>query len=373
MDGPDTTRRRWVAPGLAQLFEIVLDAAGDRRDLTLGERDRFFAAGQTAVDSGGSLSELIDGYLAGAGQLWEQVFGSIEPDGALEVGRSLRRVSESAVGALAEGFESAQRRFIRAEESLRRELFDDLLGGRLRDDPLDERATLAGLPTGVGFAVAVAETDQALSDSGPIHLRADTALAGRAPDRGLITFTKAGQLVVLLPKGTPGDLGFVHDELMSVHDADWWVGVGGRADDLGAVDRAYQEAREALGLCRLFGSARVGVYDTMLAHRVLAGSPEVAAELVAAVLGPLERSSRGDLLETLETFIAHGGNMAAVARAMALGPRTVSYRLDRIAELTGWSAREADGRFTLELALRCRPLVGRRSAGGASSARKRGR
>lgn len=373
MDGSEASGRPWVAPGLAQLFEIVLDAAGDRRDLTLGERDRFFAAGQTAVDSGGSLSELIDGYLAGAGQLWEQVFGSIEPDGALEVGRSLRRVSESAVGALAEGFESAQRRFIRAEESVRRELFDDLLGGRVRDDPLGERAALAGLPADGGFCVAVAETDQALSDSGPIHLRADAALAGRAPDRGLITFTKGGQLVILLPDGTPTDLRFVHDELTEAHRASWWVGIGGRAADLTAVEQAYQEARDALGLCRIFGSTRVGVYDTMLEQRLLAGAPDVAAELVATVLGPLEQSSRGDLLETLETFVDHGGNMAAVARAMSLGPRTVSYRLDRITELTGWSAREADGRFTLELALRCRPLVGRRGAGGVSSARHRSR
>ena len=42
-----------------------------------------------------------------------------------------------------------------------------------------------------------------------------------------------------------------------------------------------------------------------------------------------------DLLETLEVYLDSGQNMREAGRRLHLAPRTVAYRLDRIARLLG--------------------------------------
>ncbi len=80
-------------------------------------------------------------------------------------------------------------------------------------------------------------------------------------------------------------------------------------------------------------------------------------QLEARFVQPLEEVSRGDLLETLQTFLDCGGNTAEVARRLSVGTRTVGYRLERIAEVTGCSLRDPDQRLLLDLAMRARPLM----------------
>ena len=63
------------------------------------------------------------------------------------------------------------------------------------------------------------------------------------------------------------------------------------------------------------------------------------------------------LIETLQAHIAASGNLSATARALHLSARAVGYRLERIAQLTGHSPHDPEGRFVLELAVRARPLI----------------
>lgn len=349
-------RSEWIVPGLAQVLDLVLDAAGEQRDLTIGERDRVHETGVTAHDAGGSLSQLIEAYLAGAAELWESIFGVTEPGRAVEVGRNLRRVSEHAVAALAAGFETAQRRSIEAEEALRREVIHDLLVGGADPLELDERARFAGLDPEPVHHVVVAETATPISPTAPVHDRVRAELAARAPGRAMTTIITGGQLVVLVPADRPDQARVVLDALHGVDGHHWRCGVGRAAADLVDVHRAYAEAVEALRLARAFALDPFVSFDAVLPYRLIAADPGVAEELVAEVVAPLA-GARGDLLTTLAAFVEHGGNMAAVARALSLGPRSVAYRIDRIAELTGRSPRDPQGRLTLELALLCRRLV----------------
>jgi sugar diacid utilization regulator len=354
-----SNRSEWVVPGLAQILEIVLDAAGEQRGLTIGERDRIFATGEKAHEAGGTLSQLIEAYLAGAGELWENIFGVTEPGRAVEVGRTLRRASESAVAALASGFEAAQRRSIEAEEALRREVIHDLLTGRSDDALLEERVRFVGVATGRAYRVLVAESSTPVSELGPVQHRVQVELRSRAPERPMTTIVTSGHLVVIAPTDAVADLRIVEQALRSVDSTEWRCGIGGVARDLNQVHRSYEEARESVRLARSFDLDHFVAYDALLAHRLVAADVAVAEALVDAVVRPLEAVTRGDLLRTLDVFIAHGGNVAAVARALSLGPRSVAYRLDRIADLTGYSPRDPAGRLTLELALLCNRLVDR--------------
>jgi DNA-binding PucR family transcriptional regulator len=58
--------------------------------------------------------------------------------------------------------------------------------------------------------------------------------------------------------------------------------------------------------------------------------------------------------QTALAYVQHGGNAAAVARALGVHPQTARYRLARLRELLGDGLDQADTRFELELALRGR-------------------
>ena len=60
-------------------------------------------------------------------------------------------------------------------------------------------------------------------------------------------------------------------------------------------------------------------------------------ELMDAVLAPLATARGGaePLLVTLEAYFASGGNASLSARSLHLSVRALTYRLQRIAELTG--------------------------------------
>ena len=64
------------------------------------------------------------------------------------------------------------------------------------------------------------------------------------------------------------------------------------------------------------------------------------------------------LLDTLDAFLAHGGNLSATAHALDLHRNTLSYRLDKIASLTGLDPRSFDDAIQIRLSLLLRSLRG---------------
>jgi PucR C-terminal helix-turn-helix domain/GGDEF-like domain len=348
----------WVPPGLAQLFEIVLDAAG-RGGLDEAERQQFESAAAGAADTGASLSVLIDAYLRGAGELWENLF--IHTTGTtptVQLGRTLRQISEQAVGALAEGFEAAQRRNIRAEETARRELIDALLvGGPI--DPLwfDDRARTLGFPAEGPYQVAVCSPDDMLGDVDDIEVDVLHHLEGTFPGRGWVSVIRRGQLVVIASGARSAELASVIVVLAADPSRRWTVGIGDARGGPDGVQASYRQAAEAQRIGQTFGLGAVTVYAEVLVERLLSGHRPIVNQLHAEVVAPLEEATRGDLLETLEVFLATGGNTAEVARQISVGTRTVGYRLDRIEEVTGYAPRNPEHRLLLELAMRGRPLI----------------
>ena len=77
-----------------------------------------------------------------------------------------------------------------------------------------------------------------------------------------------------------------------------------------------------------------------------------------APLAELTPKARRRMEETALAYVQHGGNAAAMARAMHVHPQTARYRLSRLREVLGGGLDDPDGRFELELALRSRHLTG---------------
>lgn len=351
--GPEPT-----VPGLAKLFSVILDAAERRGRLDPAERQLFFEAGANAAEAEISMGTMVDAYLRGAGELWEVLFDEPNTSGhSVELSRALRQISESAVTELAEGFESTQRRHIRAEETARRELIVSLLSPGPTDPVwFDHHARSADFPVARSYTVAVADCEAPLVEGGSVHGHVQRHLRHRHPGRPWTVAVAKGQLVLIAGEAEPGELESIGPVLAAEAPGNWVVGVGDRLDAIDGIATSYARASEALRLGRLFGLGPVVHHDKLLVERLLAADPSITASLVAE-LEPLGNERHAPLLATLGAYFDANGNMADTARVLNIGPRTVAYRLDRISELTGHSPREASGRLTLELALRSRALA----------------
>ncbi len=90
--------------------------------------------------------------------------------------------------------------------------------------------------------------------------------------------------------------------------------------------------------------------DALLAERALDGDPLARRALQTTVVRPL-RAAGAEVLETVRAVLGSGGNLEASARALFVHPNTVRYRLKRAVDITGLSATDPRGSWTLQVAL----------------------
>ena len=78
------------------------------------------------------------------------------------------------------------------------------------------------------------------------------------------------------------------------------------------------------------------------------------------MLTPLTAARGGaePLLRTLEAYFAAGGNASLGARSLHLSVRALTYRLEKIAELTGRDPADPAQRFELQTAVTGARLLG---------------
>ena len=348
---------------LGEYLRSVIEVARSGRRLSAVDVETCHYHGGEAANQGVALSAVLDLYLSATWRLWADIDTRATRSSAATVGAvaaAMFRAADDAAEALAAGYEQAQRRTMRFEESLRREFVDDLLAGTGEADLMLERAARFGFNLAGAHQVTVARTGRRLVDAGPIHSRAEAHVLASVGRRDVIVATKGGLLVCVVP-GTATDLaaGLIRT-LEEAGEGPWRLGVGRPGRGPGGLVRSYGEAHQSLELAdRLDRAGSVAHYEELLPYRVLTADFGLVSELVTEVLAPLQRARGGaePLIETLKTHIAESGNLSATARALHLSPRAVGYRLERIAQLTGHSPHDPEGRFVLELAVRARPLI----------------
>jgi sugar diacid utilization regulator len=257
---------------------------------------------------------------------------------------------------------------VRREESLRRELIDDLLRGDSDLGSVVGRAEPFGLDLARAHQVALAAPSRRLPDADAAISALEAVMFDRLGDRDVLVATKDGLLVVLAPadaaapgRPPPGpdtsdDLGrLMHRELSRLRRGrPWRVAVGRAHPGVYGIARSYEEAREALTMAgRLHLDAPVVNAHDLLIHRVLLRDQPAIVDLVQAVLSPLTRARGGaqPLLDTLDAYFATGAVATESAKRLHVSVRTVTYRLARIKTLTGYDAADPTHRFTLQAAV----------------------
>jgi DNA-binding PucR family transcriptional regulator len=123
---------------------------------------------------------------------------------------------------------------------------------------------------------------------------------------------------------------------------------------VGGLNRAGDSATVALAGLRAASAwpeaPRPVAADALLAERALNGDPLAREALHDRIALPLQGAG-GEVLETVRAVLTSGGNLEATARTIFVHPNTVRYRLKRAADLTGLSATDPRGSWTLQVAL----------------------
>jgi sugar diacid utilization regulator len=130
------------------------------------------------------------------------------------------------------------------------------------------------------------------------------------------------------------------------------VAYGRPAHGASEVADSYRESRVALGIARRLGQTGATSYQQLRSFTVLADAvdTEQSRALVRDVLGPLRKSP--DLLETLNGYLANGGNVNATARVLNVHRNTMLTKLDRVSRSIGLDIRQPEHQFTVWLAIR---------------------
>lgn len=360
--------RRSGAPAehLAALVGTLADASRSGRQPDAGELDEYRLQGANAAENDVPLRSLVELYLQATELAWEHLPGvatAVTSTQARTAGSAALTALRRATLAACSGYEGARDDAAAAAESARQDFLDDLLYGRGDEGELASRAERFGVRLAAENLAVVARATPPFTEDDPRVRTVDRDLVGRYGSRNILTAVRDGQLVCVTPGSLTAASGqFTHRLRATLTETTHWrVGIGRPHPGPSGVVRSVSEASDAIDFAeRLELPARVVDAAELLVFPVLLRDRAAITDLVTTVLGPL-REARGGaepLLATLRAFFACHGNNAAVARRLHVSVRTVTYRLERVRRLTGYTPTDATQRFTLETAVVGAQLLG---------------
>ena len=137
------------------------------------------------------------------------------------------------------------------------------------------------------------------------------------------------------------------------------IGIGRYHPEIVGLARSYQDARAALSLGQLFhGPNQVHCLDGLgIAAFVGVDDERTKIDLAMHLLSPLDHEP--ELLQTLDVFFECNCSASCTADRLCIHRNTLSYRLDKIASLTGLDPRNFDLAAQIRLSLVLRALYER--------------
>ncbi len=351
---------------LGDFLSVVVAAVVAGHPLAPADVRGYRSLGDRAARQGVALRAVLDLYLSAAWRLWTHLppvrHAPERPQGVVMAGEVMLHAADDVVAALTEGYQLARRALVRTQESARREFIDDLLGGTADVVGLLHRADGFGLDLSGPHAVVTVEAERAFDDGLPLIGTLERSISGVKGDTQTLLASKEGRLAVVFAAPDRAAVNYVVERIGEVLDRQrdgrasvggWRLGIGRSGPGADGVVSSYREALDALELGGRLGlPGRVVDARDVLAYSVLLRDRGALRDLVESTFGPL-RAARGGpqpLVETLAAHTAAGGNNTATARALHLSVRAVTYRLDRIRDLTGLDPALPADRFPLQLA-----------------------
>jgi hypothetical protein len=162
---------------------------------------------------------------------------------------------------------------------------------------------------------------------------------------GTLSGFRAGNVLLLVPGGVP-DLAGLQREAPGATIAHGRPAAAGRA-----LASELRQTEVLLAVAMAVDRAGAFGPDDLLVDQLLATNQRVAAALDRLVLAPLRLADRSGVVEATLRVYLDTGSVPATAKHEVVHPNTVSYRLHRVAERTGYDPRVPVQAAVLVLAL----------------------
>ncbi len=279
---------------------------------------------------------------------------------------------------------SKVRASVDAEMRLMGNLFSLLNSGNLTGEQAVSRAAFLQIDLTRGFIVCTIDLVHAvdgavLSSIDRLMQRAFTVVKRTVPVYfpGSLVALDAKRINTLLvpptdvePTRRPGLVSSMLERVAQglddvVPQASFRIGASSFHADAAHVNTAYNEAitaaliAAATGRAHRFGNFKdLGLYKLLL--RINGSHPDETDGFCRDTLGVIEeydRKREGDLMHTLEVFFDRRENINDAAAQLFTHRHTVRYRLQRIAELSGFDPFNPDDREILRIALKLKQLL----------------
>jgi hypothetical protein len=333
--------RTGVSEALRQFVALIRDPDAGRE----AGRDVYVGLGRGEFREGRTLDALQSAYRVGARVAWRRVSAAARRSGAdaeqlgLLAEAIFAYIDELSADSV-EGYAQAQRE----QEGERQRRRRELLALLLRDPPAEE-PELRAAAQAAGWRLPRSAAPLAVAQGGLARVArrlSVDALVGSVEGLGcaLVAGAAGQSRAAELERATESVTAAIGPSVprAELHSSWGLAKAALRAAEAGAIDGASPiRAEEHLPDLLILESG---------------GLAERLAQSRLAPLAELTPSARGRMEETALAFVQHGGNAAAMARALHLHPQTIRYRLTRLRELFGDGLDDPDARFELELALR---------------------
>jgi hypothetical protein len=336
-----------VRPAVELTLRLLLEQPGPTKGRAI-----MRAAGAQAARDGIPAERFLQRFTSTTWLVWEGARGHPAADRAVleMLGETLLRGVDLLVGAVADGYNAVDRESVARDAEMRRALLEDILS-TAPPDPVSaaRRRRLAdryGLDPDAAYrviAVSDARADAEVPLDDVAHLLSRRLRRPVRQSGARTTFPLPqvlawrGIVVVLAPASWPATL------KLPVHLAELlgprWVAVAGDAV-AGVEGIASTMGRLTLSLRTAVRIGRRGWIDgpdELALEELVTVDDALLDAVVERELGPILRDSRmgAELIETLEAYFDSGQNMREAGRRLHLAPRTVAYRLARVAGLIG--------------------------------------
>jgi PucR family transcriptional regulator, purine catabolism regulatory protein len=355
------------SPGTAlrSVWEELLPQLEEFSALPEMLRDRRLAGetpGVTAETLPGGLERVIAPIVVG--EIARGYLSALAPAGELD--QTDRLVVEQ--GALVCAIEMARAKAVRETE---KRLHGDLLSAILHQNLSARDAHLWAQNMGLDLDQQHTALRLAWEGPAPTLRRLETLVNGEVSRSGLpvIVSSLSGEVIGFCegpraagrPARTIGLAQTVIDlAAKEFPEAVIRCGIGTPAGDLSEWQLSFRQAGQALDMARRLGERKPLFYMDMSVYRLLLqfeDHPDLKA-FIQETLGPvLSHENADEFIVTLEEFFAHNGNLSQTAEALFIHRNTLTYRMNRLAEVFRLDLDNPDTRLAVQLALSIRRML----------------
>ncbi|NTV89592.1 MAG: PucR family transcriptional regulator [Clostridiales bacterium] len=135
------------------------------------------------------------------------------------------------------------------------------------------------------------------------------------------------------------------------------LGIGNTYQELSYMKKSFSEAEYSLKVAKLgtpgnsvYFYTDLGIYSLLYSIK----DQQVLNNFMVETLGPLiehDKVSSNQLIQTLEAFLRESGNITITSEKLFIHKNTLKYRIQKIEEITGFSLKDMQDCFKLQLAL----------------------